>query len=71
MSKHHVPSYLPTPRQIALACEQIRANWTPAEQRRRNIDQSAGEQSSAWLPPEISLMSCVLSSRKNLKELPA
>jgi hypothetical protein len=29
------PAYIPTPIEIALACEAIRAEWTAAEQRRR------------------------------------
>ena len=60
MPNFRTPDYLPTPREIARHCAEIRASWTPSERRRRTVDQAMlSEYDAGWLPPVIDTASCL------------
>ena len=42
------PDYLPTPEEIRIECEKIRAGWTEDDWRRRTSVNAA-----EWTPPEV------------------
>jgi hypothetical protein len=46
--------YLPTPREIALRCAEIRRSWSPTERRRRRVGTTLNvEHIREWSPPII------------------
>jgi hypothetical protein len=59
-----LPNYLPTPRQIARECAEIRRGWTPAELRRRTVGYALALQQSQWLPPTIAMSACTSRARR-------
>lgn len=55
--------YLPSPDDIASACESIRSAWSRNEQRRRFVGELVpDEQETAWSPPVIDTSQFRLSS---------
>ena len=58
------PEFLPTPREIARQCAEIRQSWTPSERRRRTVDRDLlAEHEPGWLPPVIDTASCLARVR--------
>ncbi len=60
--------YLPSPGQIAFQCARIRAQWTPAERRRRAVGNPAEPQPLAWHPPVIDMSQCHARVRRIASE---
>jgi len=56
--------YLPTPQQIAEACETLRQQWSPAEQKRRNARRWVGDGPAPWSPPCIDTSLCLARVRR-------
>lgn len=65
------PDYLPTPRQIALECAEIRRRWTPAELRRRTVGYDLEISATRWLPPTIDTATCNARVRRIACDLSA
>lgn len=65
------PGYLPTPDQIIQECLNIRAQWSPAETRRRLVGYAQEMIDTPWLPPRIDTSMCTSRVRKEVSELTA
>lgn len=56
--------YLPTPGDIAEACQNIRESWTLSEKRRRYVGKLIGDEDDAmWLPPVVDTSHFVSMAR--------
>ena len=65
------PGYLPTPRQIALACRQIQARWSPEERERRFVGDRRHHCHTYWFPPRIDTSHASSRLRNAISELTA
>ena len=68
MSRRERVDYLPTPRQIAAQCAQIRRRWSVAERRRRTVGYMRLQAESMWRPPQICMAHCVARVRRVVAE---
>jgi hypothetical protein len=48
------PSYIPSPHEIAAACDRIRRGWTPNEELSRRV----GDKPVRWQVPSLRVIKC-------------